>query len=66
MLMALMEQLHSGAGFMIGAYGFTDAGITNAETIKPPKSAPDASIELETSPEQVFLFYQSSVCNACN
>jgi 3-hydroxyacyl-CoA dehydrogenase/3a,7a,12a-trihydroxy-5b-cholest-24-enoyl-CoA hydratase len=52
------------AGFVIGAYGFTDAGITNAESIKAPKGkAPDAEIELETSPEQAHLYRLSADYN---
>ena len=40
------------ADFMIGAYGFTETGITKAEKVNVPKRAPDAEVELETTPEQ--------------
>lgn len=51
------------ADFMIGAYGFTETGITKAEKVNVPKRAPDAEVELETTPEQAHMYRLSSDYN---
>ena len=48
-------KLISGA-FMVGANGFKDSGVTNSEKIKVPSRAPDAVVDMETSPYQAQIY----------
>eukprot|EP01051_Picozoa_sp_SAG22_P013063 SAG22_NODE_1423_length_4464_cov_2.703551_3_plen_423_part_00 len=58
----VLYRMVSGA-FMVGATGFTDAGITHSERTEPPSRPPDAVEELQTSPHQALLYRLSGDYN---
>merc|ERR1719487_152364 len=50
-------------GIQIGAHSFTDSGSTNSENFEPPVRPPDATRELETTPEQAHFYRLSGDWN---
>lgn len=49
--------------FLVGAKGFKDSGTTNSEKVKPPARAPDAVVEMPTSPYQAQVYRLSGDYN---
>ena len=51
------------AGMQIGAHSFTECGKAYSENFEPPQRAPDATCELETTPEQAHFYRLSGDWN---
>merc|ERR1712032_1717081 len=50
-------------GFMVGAKGFKDAGVSTAEMVSPPKRAPDQEVEMKTGEFQTHAYRLSGDYN---
>eukprot|EP00038_Savillea_parva_P011070 m.194884 g.194884 ORF g.194884 m.194884 type:complete len:297 (-) comp19316_c0_seq1:147-1037(-) len=49
--------------FLVGAKGFTDAGVTHSQSIKPPSQSPDKVVELDVPEHQAQLYRLSGDYN---
>lgn len=49
--------------FMVGAKNFEDSGVSNSEKVGVPSRAPDATLELPTSPTQTHVYRLSGDYN---